>query len=64
LFIQFIKHLQAGAGAHYMNFALQAAVSHPRGIIVPVVEKRVSDHFSAFVDWTFWWVFLVSPVRF
>jgi len=64
LFILFIINLQKGAGVHYMNFALQAAVSHHRGFIVSVVEERVSDRFSAFADWAFWWVFLVSPVRF
>jgi len=30
LFILFIINLQDGAGAHHVNFALQAAVSHPR----------------------------------
>jgi hypothetical protein len=38
-----------------MNSALQAAVSHPRGSIVSVVEEMVSDRFSAFADWAFWW---------
>ena len=61
LFILFIINLQEGAGAHYTNFALQAAVSHPRGSIISVVEERVSDRFSTFADWAFWWF---SPVRF
>jgi len=64
LFILFIINLQDGAGTHYMIFALQAAVSHPRGSIVSVVEERVPDRFSTFADWAFRWFFLVSPVRF
>jgi hypothetical protein len=55
LFILFIINLQEGAGAHYTNLALQAAVSHPRGSIISIVEERVSDRFSTFADLAFWW---------
>lgn len=64
LFIPFIINLEDGAGKDYMNFALQATVSHPRGSIVSVLKERVPDRFSPFADWAFRWFFLVSPARF
>jgi len=56
LLILFIINLQEGAGVHYMNFALQAAVSHPRASLflswkrgsLTAFQPLLTGHFCGF----------------